>query len=212
MGGRDSAGRVTIVKLGGSLAGSALLPRWLDALADCAGRVAVVPGGGPFADAVREAQPLMGFDDGAAHRMAVLAMDQYACALASLHEKLKLADSIAALRRVLRDRAVPVWLPARLVLDAAEIPTSWDVTSDSLAAWLAGKMRAKHVILVKLGEIGREPVSAAALASQGVVDAAFPGFLHESGASACILGASDPASLTAVLDSATDVGTRIMLP
>jgi aspartokinase-like uncharacterized kinase len=212
MGGRGSAGRVTIVKLGGSLAGSALLPRWLDALADCAGRVVVVPGGGPFADAVRVAQPLMGFDDSAAHRMAVLAMDQYAYALANLHAKLKLADSIAALRRVLRDRAVPVWLPARLVLDAAEIPASWDVTSDSLAAWLAGKMRAKHVILVKLSEIGREPVSAATLASQGVVDAAFPGFLKASGASARILEASDPGSLAAVLDSATDVGTRIMLP
>ena len=212
MGGRGDAGGVTIVKLGGSLASSALLPKWLDALADCAGRVIVVPGGGPFADAVRVAQPLMGFDEDAAHRMAVLAMEQYAYALASLHEKLKLASSVAAMRRMLRDRMVPVWLPARLVLGAPDIPSSWDVTSDSLAAWLAGKIGAKRLVLVKHGEFGDGAVSAATLAAQGAVDAAFPGFLRECGASACILGASDLASLAAALDGVPDAGARITLP
>ena len=70
----SGAGGITVVKLGGSFAGSVELPAWLDALARCAGRVVVVPGGGPFAEAVRAAQPKMRFDDHAAHRMAVLAM------------------------------------------------------------------------------------------------------------------------------------------
>jgi 5-(aminomethyl)-3-furanmethanol phosphate kinase len=207
-----AAGGVTIVKLGGSLAGSPLLPQWLDALADCAGRVVMVPGGGPFADAVRAAQPQMGFDDGAAHRMAVLAMDQFAHALVGIDARLTLADTFDDIQHILGKPAVPVWLPARAVIGAVDIPCSWDVTSDSLAAWLAGKIGAKRVTLVKLGDVGNEPVSAAALASQGVVDAAFPGFLRESGATACILGASNPASLGAALVGAPGVGACITLP
>ena len=62
----------------------------------------LVPGGGPFADAVRAAQPRMGFDDRAAHAMALLAMEQYGCALANLAQGLSLAASVAAIRRVLR--------------------------------------------------------------------------------------------------------------
>jgi aspartokinase-like uncharacterized kinase len=209
MGGR---GGVTIVKLGGSLAGSALLPQWLDALAACAGRVVVVPGGGPFADAVRAAQPLMGFDETAAHRMAVLAMDQFAHALVGIDARLTLADTFDDIRRVLGKPAVPIWLPALAVTGATDIPCSWDVTSDSLAAWLARKIGAVRVILVKHGEIGHEPVSAAALASRGVVDAAFPGFLRQSGAGACILGAADPARLAAALDGAPGAGAPITLP
>src|SRR6185369_14601723 len=101
-----------------------------------AGRIVLVPGGGPFADAVRAAQPRMGFDDGAAHRMALLAMEQYGCALASGRKQFSLADSRAAIDRALELKQVPVWLPTRMAL-AADIPASWEVTSDSLAAWLA---------------------------------------------------------------------------
>ena len=36
----------------------------------------IVPGGGPFADAVREVDRRVGLGDDAAHWMAVLAMDQ----------------------------------------------------------------------------------------------------------------------------------------
>ena len=82
-----------VVKLGGSFAFSKHLRDWIEALAACAGRVVIVPGGGPFADAVRSAQPRMGFDDAAAHHMALLAMEQCGRALASLNSVLSPADS-----------------------------------------------------------------------------------------------------------------------
>src|SRR5215470_1126984 len=88
----------TIVKLGGSFAFSAHLRDWIAAIAGCAGRVVIVPGGGPFADAVRSAQAQMGFDECAAHRMGLLAMEQYGCAIRSLHEKLSLADTSDSIR------------------------------------------------------------------------------------------------------------------
>ena len=62
----------TIVKLGGSLVSDAArLGRLLGALADGGeGRCVVVPGGGPFADAVRQAQGRLGFSDALARRDA----------------------------------------------------------------------------------------------------------------------------------------------
>src|SRR5271169_3606868 len=101
--------RLTVVKLGGSYAFSSDLPGWLQAIADSAGDIVLVPGGGPFADAVRTAQPKMGFDDDAAHHMALLGMDQFGCALVALNARLVLADSIAAICRALHAGTVPVW-------------------------------------------------------------------------------------------------------
>src|SRR5947208_3336037 len=100
-----------VVKLGGSHAFAPHLRDWIDALAGCGGRVVIVPGGGPFADTVRSAQEAIGFDDAGAHHMALLAMEQFGCALASLNKALQLASSLAAIRRALDAGHVPVWGP-----------------------------------------------------------------------------------------------------
>ena len=103
----------TVVKLGGSYAFSTHLKDWIDAIAACPGLVVVAPGGGPFADVVRMAQPKMGFDDHAAHQMALLAMDQYGCVLANLGAGLTLAASAAA--HDLRGPALGAWRKTRSV-------------------------------------------------------------------------------------------------
>jgi 5-(aminomethyl)-3-furanmethanol phosphate kinase len=203
---------VTVVKLGGSHAGSAHLEGWLDTLAACGGRVVVVPGGGPFADAVRLAQAKMGFGDAAAHHMALLAMEQYGRALASLAPGLRIAASATAIRRALRDGRVPVWAPAEMVLNAPEIPASWDVTSDSLAAWLACQIGAKHLLLVKHGGPFAGRVRAAELVARDVVDRAFPRFLGESGAQGSIVAAPNHgAAAVEALRTGGNVGARIDL-
>ena len=179
---------ITVVKLGGSHARSQHLAPWLDTLATCGGRAVIVAGGGPFADAVRAAQPIMRFDDRAAHHMALLAMEQYALALASLQPRFTLAASIAAIRRALRADRVPVWSPVTMVLRARDIAASWDITSDSLAAWLAGRIGAHALLLVKHIEASAGSVGAAELVTRGVVDPAFQRFLATSGVAAAIVG------------------------
>jgi hypothetical protein len=72
---------VTVVKIGGGLlAHDGCLDRVLSTIADVAAddSVLIVPGGGPFADAVRDQDRRVGLSDDAAHWMAVLGMDQYA--------------------------------------------------------------------------------------------------------------------------------------
>ena len=134
-----------VIKLGGSLFTSCHLAQWLDALSETS--AIIVPGGGPFADAVRQAQARWQFDDTTAHHLAILAMQQYGRMLAGLCPGLSVATSLADLNQ--RENQATVWLPNPKELDAAGIPARWDITSDSLAAWLAGQVQAKHLLLIK---------------------------------------------------------------
>jgi aspartokinase-like uncharacterized kinase len=203
---------VTVVKLGGSHAGSAHFMGWLDTLTACGGRVVIVPGGGPFADAVRLAQAKMGFGDPVAHHMALLAMEQYGRALASLAPEFRIAASATAIRRALRDGRVPVWSPTAMVLRTPDIPASWDVTSDSLAAWLAGQIGARRLLLVKHGGPFEGRVRAADLVARDVVDRAFPRFLNESGVQGSIVAAPNHgAAAVQALRTGGNIGARIDL-
>lgn len=174
-----------VVKLGGSLAGSPLLAVWLDAIALGGGRIVLVPGGGDFADKVREMQDRWGFDDRRAHHMAVLAMEQYGLMLAGLRSDLVPVDSRRAIRNALRQGRVPVWLASRMVIGRPEIPESWEVTSDSLAAWLAASLRAAGVVLVKSVPV-EEGCRVEDLVRRGVVDPMLPRFLQGVPACRCI--------------------------
>ena len=195
-----------VVKLGGSLAGGAELAGWLDALAAGGGRVVLVPGGGPFADTVRAMQRSWSFDDATAHHLALLAMEQYGLMLAGMQPVLRPAASRAAIRQRLTEGAVPVWLPARMALTRTEIPQSWDVTSDSLAAWLAADLGADGLVLVKSVAIAAGS-TVEDLAARGVVDPVLPRFL---GATPCrCIEAAAHREMKAALAAGTVAGTPV---
>jgi len=204
-------GYVIVVKLGGSLAGSSHLADWIGALANCGGSAIVVPGGGPFADAVRQAQAKIRFSDAAAHHLALLAMEQFGWALASLNRNFCVADSAAAIQSAVRAGNVPIWSPVKMVLDCREIPSSWEVTSDSLAAWLAGQIGARQLVLVKAIAPFGNPLSAVDLAARGIVDKAFPRFLASSGAEASIVAAEAAGSTQKAISERLLPGTPIDL-
>ena len=201
---------LTVVKIGGSHAGAAHLRPWLDALAGCGGRAIIVPGGGPFADAVRVAQAQIGFSDAAAHEMALYAMAQFGLVLCDMQPALRMASSRAEMRRVIASGLMPVWAPAEMALRAKDIPASWDVTSDSLAAWLAGCVGAKRLLLVKHGTF-TDAASASALAARGVVDPLFPRFLAAGGAQGFIATPDDHAQAAAALRDGGAPGVPILL-
>ena len=170
---------LTVIKLGGSLADSdaaAALMRSLSARRP--GRLIVVPGGGEFAETVRIAQRRHAFADRAAHHMALLAMHQSAVMLAALAPGFAVAESPAEFESAWQRELTPVWAPERMVLPATELPASWNVTSDSLAAWLAARTGAAHLVVVKSSQVPEEMRGdALALAAAGLVDSCFPTFV-----------------------------------
>ncbi len=192
---RGERSRLAIVKIGGSHAKGPHIADWLAAIAAEAGAIVIVPGGGPFADVVRSTQASMGYDDSAAHAMALAAMAQFGRALQSLNPALRLTASRSAISRALKDGKVPVWSPEPMARHAA-LPETWALTSDSLAAWLAGALGARHLLLVKHSHFeGAVVVDVHHLVARGVVDSLFPSYLRGSGARAWLAAPTDSAKI-----------------
>ncbi len=163
---------LAVAKLGGSLAASESLPRLLRAL-DGRPHLVVAPGGGPFADAVRRAQARLGFGDAAAHDKALRAMARYGRLLAARAgwRAERGADALAAQLARRAARGPLVWLPDP-ASDALEVERSWRISGDSLALWLARRLGARRLVLLKSCAIPTHDL--AALAAAGIVDAALP--------------------------------------
>lgn len=185
-----------VIKLGGSLLSTEALLPWLTVLAHS--NAVIVPGGGVFADTVRAMQLRWGFSEQAAHDMAVLSMQQYGRMLADL-------AGLPVLKNHGRfafptDRAV-VWLPDPDTIGQAAEPGSWRITSDSLAAWLAGQIQAEHLLLVKsvglpfAGDLGDSPLPVRVPVERGWVDEAFPAFIQHASFKTWLCRASDYARI-----------------
>src|SRR5207249_6055144 len=126
---------------GGGVVGTAGACGWVsEALPGCRrGRPLVrLPGGGPSAEEGRRMFKRVKIGEDAAHGMAVLGMDQYAHALAARLREATLVDGDGGISAAIQAGRLPVLAPYRWLRAADPLPHSWEVTSDTIAAWLAG--------------------------------------------------------------------------
>jgi aspartokinase-like uncharacterized kinase len=161
-----------IIKIGGSLETAKTLLHCLNRIEQHYQhqRVVIVVGGGIFAEQVRITQQHWQFNDECAHAMAILAMQQMAYLVKGLKANVELAHSVHAITKSSSNSIV--WSPNLDELNNAGIPATWDITSDSLAAWLANTLLADELILIKSAEINAQ-LSLPQLAEQGIIDKAF---------------------------------------
>jgi aspartokinase-like uncharacterized kinase len=190
---------LTVVKVGGGLAraaGDGALRTLCATLGELGRRhpLLVVPGGAWFADAVRDADRRFELSAATSHRMAILAMEQFGWLLGDLIPQAVLCTGLASAREVACAGRTPVLLPAALSLDA--LPASWAVTSDSIAAWVAGEAGARRLVLVKAADAAG-------------VDEYLPKLLEGAHFETWVIGGRDPQRLSELLDRSTTVGTRI---
>lgn len=140
----------TVVKVGGSLAAH---PEELRALCLKLAEVShkhalvVVGGGGEFADVVRIYDKQFSLSPKTAHHMAILGMDQYGLVLADLIPQSVTVDSVEKTKKALSSGRLPVFLPFKNMLAEDQLENSWDVTSDSIAAYLAHRLHAEKLLL-----------------------------------------------------------------
>lgn len=198
-----------VVKLGGSFWDSPRLPLWLAGLARHA--VVLVPGGGPFADAVRQAQARWEFDDRLAHALAIRAMSQYGRMLQGLCPSLAMASDTRGLRACQRRGQAVIWLPDADQLVREAIPASWSVSSDSLAAWLAERLPALQLLLVKSAEPPAGTAALPTLIQSGLLDSAFPDFTRGWARPVWVSGPGNHGRLPRGLEQPERVFTRVTL-
>ena len=205
-----------VVKVGGSLQRWRGLPALVRRLASIGRevRILVVPGGGRFADLVRAEQRRLGLEEPIVHGMALRAMDQYGLLIASLAPRAVAIDTLAGAARVAAAGRLPVLLATRILEQERSLERSFRLTSDSIAAFLAGRLRSPRLILLKSvagpGRPLRDRSEARRLADRGVVDLLFHLFLP-SVAATWILGVRRPdqsADLIAALKARTRPASR----
>ena len=217
---------LTVVKVGGGLAreaGDGALRTLCRAIGDAGARhpLLVVPGGAAFADAVREHDRRFDLQAATSHRMAILAMDQFGWLLSDLIPGGVPCTDVAVSAR----GRIPVLLPAAL-LAADPLPASWEVTSDSIAAWVAGVANAVRLVLVKPveglyldrptegGPIARLSVDELAelrAAGQAAgVDEHLPQALRAAGVEAWVIDGRKPERLVTLLERGDTAGTLVM--
>jgi aspartokinase-like uncharacterized kinase len=211
---------LTVVKLGGGLgrgAGDEALRALCQALGELGKRhpLLVVPGGAWFADAVREADSRFALPATTSHHMAVLGMEQFGWLLSEL---IPGAVRCADPARVPPGRTA-VLLPAALALDP--LPASWQVTSDSIAAWVAVRAGAARLVLVKdvdglfaewpaRGDpIARMTAAELAALRPAGVDEHLPTLLEAATFETWVISGRVPARLAELLEQGTTVGTRV---
>ena len=167
-----------VIKLGGSLLSSGSLKEWLSIITELgAGKLVIVPGGGLFAEHVRNVQKEWKFDDKTAHQMALLAMEQYAHLLKSHAPALDFSDSIEGIKKAVNLDLIPVWLPFKMITQCQKLSSNWNLTSDSLALWLANQLNAEHTLLVK--SLSVSGMNSRQLSELGMVDEDFPEFVNK---------------------------------
>jgi len=96
-----------------------------------------------------------------------------------------------------------------MALESRDLPESWEVTADSLAAWLARRLGARSVLLVKQIRPPGDLAPAAELVARGVVDPVLPRLLGAGGPEAYVVGPMDHAAAAAAIRERTVLGTRV---
>lgn len=167
----DGSHRPLILKVGGSLLDwPELKGRLKTLLKTVDGRSGLlIVGGGDAADVVRRWDVQHSLLIEASHRLAIHSMSLTARFVADLLE-IPLVDSIAI------QAGISVLDSAREVLTSTAsepLPASWDVTSDSIALWIATQVPKSELILVKSTDW---PVSSTIqfAAEAGLIDPYFP--------------------------------------
>lgn len=160
----------TLFKLGGSLLETPDLATRLtallrEALPTC--RPILVVGGGSAADIVRRWEQVHSLSDAASHELAIAAMDFNARLLRTLLSR----AGLAVVSDPCDHRAGAILIPDMLAelhrAGSGVPPETWDITSDSLAAWLAHRLGASRLVLLKSVDAPRDLAAATA---QGTVD------------------------------------------
>ncbi|EHQ35264.1 amino acid kinase family protein [Methanoplanus limicola] len=198
----DFSDKNPVIKIGGSLTRCA--EEIIRAIQASGVSALIVPGGGESADIVRRLDP----DDDTAHWMAVLAMEQFGFYLSGFGVPVTFNPE--------KRDGLHILLPYRILYERDPLPHSWDVTSDSVAAWVAG-LRGSDLVLVKSVDKIRsgdsyvtEISDAAKFRNSGDVDNYFVDYALENNINSYMINGRDPGKLKNFLKTGTGFGTRII--
>ncbi len=187
-----------VVKLGGSLEVHA--PTLAAVFRQQSRPLLIVPGGGWFADTVRN----QALNDDEAHWTAIRAMDRFGSLLATF--------GLPSTERLAIPSKPTILLPYRCCREFDPLPHSWDVTSDTIAAWVAGTLMTDLLVLKSVDGIPADDRSDRAIVQNvetDVVDPCFIPYILKHGIRATVINGTLPDRVAAFLRGEAVPCTRI---
>lgn len=139
-----------VVKIGGSL-----FPKYAIELAKRLENTnsVIILGGGEFANLIRRYDDEIDFSDEANHWTAIDCMDIIAKLVCDKVDSCKLAYSIEDVEKISDEGFTPIFVVSQFLRENDPFECSWDVTSDSISAYVAHLLNANLLIVTNVNGI-----------------------------------------------------------
>lgn len=182
----------------------------------------IIPGGGIFAETVRDIYTRFTITEDTAHQMAVLAMNQYGLFLKNLiGDDSQIIEKVDELNNCFKNKRIAIFQVSKIIESDNYLPKLWSVTSDSIAAYITQIIRAKNLILIKvvdgLSEQGSDTLLSQvnvdklnAGVNKGCIDEYVPTILKNNKMECFIVNGKFPNRVKDILRGDKTVSTKII--
>ena len=110
-------------------------------------KIIVIPGGGSFANFVRSLDEALQIGDDLAHWSAIYSMNYNGMMLSRKYPNLETIEDLKTFQDA--KQMFCIFLPYRFLREDDTLPHNWDVTSDSIALYVANKLKLSRCFLIK---------------------------------------------------------------
>ena len=173
----------------------------------------VILGGGKFANLIREYDSQVNFSDETNHWTAIDCMDIIAKLVDDKVDSSKLAYYLDKADKISDDGLTPIFVVSEFLRSEDPFECSWDVTSDSIAAYIAHSLNANLLIVTNVNGIytqePKEPgstfiskIDAKTLLTfqESSIDVMLPSLLLEFGTNCYVVNGKYPERVLSLID------------
>ena len=173
----------------------------------------IILGGGEFANLIRKYDAEQEFSQEVNHWTAIDCMDIMAKLVDDKVESAKLAFTVDEIEEISNEGFTPIFIVSQFLKTEDPFECSWDVTSDSIAAYVAHLLNAKLLIVTNVNGIytqePKEPgstfiskIDATTLLTfqESSIDVMLPSLLLEFGANCYVVNGKFPERVLSLID------------
>jgi len=110
-------------------------------------KIIIIPGGGSFANFVRSLDEVLHIGDDLAHWIAIYSMNYNGIMLNRKYPDLENIEKLKTFQNA--KQIFCIFLPYSFLREDDTLPHNWDVTSDSIALYVANKLKLSQCFLIK---------------------------------------------------------------
>ncbi|MCS3900520.1 [5-(aminomethyl)furan-3-yl]methyl phosphate kinase [Methanococcus voltae] len=181
-------------------------------------KLLIIPGGGNFANNVREIYDKTNLSNDGAHKLATLCTDLTGMYMGDI-SNIKTANNVYDVKNMFKNDDLLIFLPSNLILSTDELPRSWDVTSDSFAGYLAKLLKCGKLIIATDvdGIYNKYPegkllntINAKSIKGFTSIDKYLPEFICSSNFECYVVNGNFPERIINILENKIDRYTKIL--